>query len=219
VLAYCIAEQRSQINIPASGLEGAPVKWLDMDDLRCFVSDFPVSMPNEPAPEMVKAFHRVVRRIFAQAAVIPFRFPTIVESEAVLRQFLKNRSAAYSEALRRLRHKVQVDVRIILNPAAGAANSVSRAPSQSGKKYLEARQGRYRQTQSILDEFRRVSNSLAEEWIQRETPSGIRAFALLDRSALPAFLEKIGRVLTPADISARVTGPWPPSEFVEIAHE
>jgi hypothetical protein len=221
VLAYCIVEQQNQINIPANGVEGAPVQCMDVRNLRCFVSEFAAHIPSEPVPEMVKAFHQVLQRIFAQTAIIPFRFPTIVENEGVLRQFVEGRSAEYSNALRRLRNKVQMDVRIILNPSASlpSANSVNSSSSQSGRKYLEDRRGRYQQAQSILDEFRRVSNSLAEEWIQRDTPSGIRGFALMDRSAMPVFLEKIGRVVTPADISARVTGPWPPSEFVEIAGE
>jgi gas vesicle protein GvpL/GvpF len=178
-------------------------------------------MPSEPMPEMVKAFHGVLRQIFAQTAIIPFRFPTIVESENVLREFVESRSAEYSSALRRLRNKVQIDVRIIPNPAASAteAGKATSSSSQSGRKYLEDRRGRYQQAQSILDEFRRVSNSVAEEWVQRDMPSGIRAFALIDRSAMPAFLEKIGSILIPADISARATGPWPPSEFVEVVRD
>ncbi len=185
--------------------------------LRCFASDFTAHMPQEPAPEMVKAFHRVLQRIFAQTAIIPFRFPTVVESEDVLRQFVESRSADYSSALRRLRDKVQMDVRVTLKSGGGAADSSSQ--SQSGKSYLQDRRARYQQAQSILEEFRRVSDSLAEKWVQRDTQFGIRAFALVNRSSLPLFLEKIASVLTPAGISARVTGPWPPSEFVELARE
>ena len=183
--------------------------------LRCFASDFTAQMPQEPAPEMVKAFNRVLQGIFAQTAIIPFRFPTIVESEDVLRQFVESRSAEYHNALRRLRDKVQMDVRISVNAGGEAAGSAS----QSGKNYLEAKRACYEQVQSILEEFKRASRSLAEEWIQRDTASGIRGFALVDRSSLPVFLEKIARVPTPAGISARVTGPWPPSEFVEVADE
>ena len=221
MLAYCIAEQQGQTEIPASGVEGAPVKWIDVGNLRCFVSEFGARIPSEPVPEMVTAFHQVLQRIFAQTAIIPFRFPTIVENEDVLRQFVESRSTEYSTALHRLRNKVQIDVRISLNPSANMTNasSLNTSSSQSGKKYLEDRRGRYRQAQSILDEFRRVSNSVAEEWIQRDTASGIRGFALMDRSAMPIFLENVRRVVTPADISARVTGPWPPSEFVEIVRE
>jgi hypothetical protein len=212
VLAYCVAEQQTQFSSLGAGVEGAPVRWIDMGELRCFVSDFAAQMPYAPVPEMVKAFNQVLQRIFAQAVIIPFRFPTIVESEDTLRQFVESRAAEYSGALKRLRNKVQMDVRIIFK----AHENVNSSSSKSGREYLEGRRERYQQAQSVMDEFRHVSNSLAEEWIQRDTPSGIRSFALVDRSSLAVFVERIGRVVTPADISARITGPWPPSEFVEI---
>lgn len=214
MLAYCIAEQQSQVDVPGRGVEGAPVNSISAGALRCFVSDFNRRTPDEPVPEIVTAFNRVLQRIFAQTAIIPFRFPTVVEGEHVLRQFLEGRSAEYGEALRRLRDKVQMDVRIMPKPSGAPEASL-----QSGRSYLEQRRGRHQQAQSTLEEFRRVSDSPAVEWITRDTSSGIRAFALVDRSSLPVFLEKIARVITPAGISARVTGPWPPSEFVEINNE
>ena len=196
-------------------MKEAPVRSIDMDTLRCFVSDFGGHVPQEPLPEMVKAFNRVLQQIFEQAAIIPFRFPTVVESEEVLRNFITSRAAEYSGALHRLRNKVQMDVRISADRDSEAANTIS----QSGKNYLESKRAGYERVQSILKEFQRVSDSLAEKWVQRDTPSGIRGFALVDRSSLSIFLEKIGRVRTPAGISARITGPWPPSEFVEAGDE
>jgi gas vesicle protein GvpL/GvpF len=220
VLAYCVAEQEAHFSSLGTGVEGAPVRWIDVGRLRCFVSDFAAQMPYAPVPEMVKAFSQVLQRIFAQAVIIPFRFPTIVESEDTLRQFVESREAEYGSALKRLRNKVQMDVRII-SKARESVNSSSTQSGRgkSGRGYLEGRRERYQQAQSVMDEFRRVSNSLAVEWIQRDTPSGIRSFALVDRSSLAVFLERIGSVVTPADISARITGPWPPSEFVEITCE
>jgi hypothetical protein len=215
LLAYCVAEHQTQIDSLGTGVEGAPVRWIDAGGLRCFVSDFAAQMPYAPVPEMVKAFNQVLQRIFGQAVIIPFRFPTILESEDMLRHFVESRAAAYRDALKRLRNKVQMDVRVSFE----APESVNSSSSQSGRGYLEGRRGRYQKAQSVMDEFRRVSNSLAEGWIQRDTSFGIRGFALVDRSSLAVFLEKIGTVITPADISARLTGPWPPSEFVEITSE
>jgi hypothetical protein len=214
VLAYCVAEQQTQVDSLGTGVEGAPVRWIDVGGLRCFVSDFAAQMPYAPVPEMVKAFNQVLQRIFAQAVIIPFRFPTIVESEDSLRQFVESRAAKYRDALKRLRNKVQMDVRISFKVPDNV-----KSPSLSGRGYLEGRRARYQKAQSVMDGFRRVSNLLAERWIQLDTSSGIRGFALVDRSSLAFFLEKIGTVVTPADISARLTGPWPPSEFVEITPE
>ena len=215
MLAYCIAELESQIRIPDRGVKEAPIRSIDIAMLRCLVSDFDSRAPHEALPEMVKAFNRVLQKIFEQTVIIPFRFPTIVETEDVLRNFIKERAARYSRALHRLRNKVQVDVRISREMVPEAAG----ATSQSGKSYLELKRAGYQQVQSVLEEFRRASGSLAEKWVQRDTPSGIRGFALVDRASLSVFLENIGRVDTPAGISARVTGPWPASEFVEATDE
>ena len=211
MLAYCIAEQQKHIDIPRTGVEGKPVRWIDMDALRCFVSDFGAQVPSEPVPKMVKAFNEVLQGIFAQTAIIPFRFPTIVESEAALRKFVGSHSAQYRSALHRLRDKVQMDVRIIAKTGRGEASI------RSGKTYLQQKSTLRREAQSVLEEFQRVSRSLAEKWGQGAAAGGIRAFALIERSSLPVFLERIARISIPAGISARVTGPWPPSEFVETS--
>ena len=213
VLAYCIAEQQSQFDVTLRGVQGESVRWMHVDALRCFFSNFGSRMPNEPAPAIVTAFNQVLHTIFAQTTIIPFRFPTVVENEGVLRRFLQSRSSDYRAALHRLRNKVQMDVRLTLEPAP-----LPEPPLPSGKSYLEHRRARHQEIQSILEKFRCASDSLAEAWVQRDTPSGTRGFALVDRSLLPLFVEKIERVLTPAGISARVTGPWPPSEFVETPH-
>jgi Gas vesicle synthesis protein GvpL/GvpF len=211
VLAYCIAEQQKQIDIPRTGVEGEPVRWIDVDALRCFVSDFGTQAPGEPVPKMVKAFNEVLQGIFAQTAIIPFRFPTIVESEAAVREFVASHSAEYRSALHWLRDKVQMDVRIIAKTGRGEASL------QSGKTYLQQKSTLHRKAQSVLEEFRRASHSLAEEWGEGAAAGGIRAFALVERSSLAIFLERIAKISIPSGISARVTGPWPPSEFVETS--
>lgn len=209
MLAYCIAAGQKQIESPDSGVEGAAIRSIKVDALRCFLSDFDAQMSRERVPEMVKVFNDVLQRIFAQTAIIPFRFPTIVEDEAALRAFVERHSAEYRSALHRLRDKVQMDVRIMAKPKQAETSP------RSGKVYLQQKSSLQREAQSILQEFRRVSHSVAETWGQGAAPGGIRAFALVERSSLPLFLEKIAKVAIPAGISARVTGPWPPSEFIE----
>ena len=213
MLAYCIAEHQKQIDVPDSGVEGAAIRSIKVDALRCFVSDFDAQMPRERVPEMVKVFNDVLQGIFVQTAIIPFRFPTIVEDEAALRAFVERRSGEYRSALHRLRDKVQMDVRIMAKPKRAEISP------RSGKAYLQQKSALQREAQSILQEFRRVSHSVAEAWGQGAAPGGIRAFALVGRSSLPIFLEKIAKVAIPAGISARVTGPWPPSEFIESARK
>ena len=137
MLAYCIAEQQSQIRLPPRGVEGARIEGIDVGMLRCFVSDFDARMHQGHFPEMVKDFSQVLQRIFEQASIIPFRFPTVVESEEVLRQFVERRSVDYSSALHQLRNKVQMDLRVTLESGGTSGCSM-----QSGRSYLEHRRAR-----------------------------------------------------------------------------
>lgn len=234
VLAYCITEQRAEIEFPKSGVAGAPIRSLSVAGLLCLVSDFDSPLDRESLPQFAQAFHQVLQRIFAQTAIIPFRFPTVIESEKELTQFIGDRSGEYRAALERLRNKVQMDIRVFLKPAGRAeSNSGAKEPSRvssrvrarvasrisgriSGKQYLLGKRDRQREVESGLTALRRAAKPLVDRWIERDTPGGMRAFALLERSSLPGFLEKIRQVRTRPGSVARVTGPWPPSEFVEI---
>lgn len=225
MVAYCIAEQRAGIKLPKTGVAGAPIRSLRVAALRCFVSDFDSPLDRERLPEFAQAFHQALQRIFAQTAIIPFRFPTVIESEKELKQFIEGRSEEYRAALKRVHNKVQMDIRIFPRLAGRAeGNSGPKKPSLvssriSGKKYLEGKRDRQHEIESCLAAIRHAAEALADGWVQRDTPGGMRAFVLVERSSLPVFLEKIRQVRTHPGFVARVTGPWPPSEFVEIGDE
>jgi hypothetical protein len=214
VLAYCITEREKEVKIARTGVRAAPIRRVTYGVLRCFVSNLAASVQEMLLPEAAAEFGDVLQQIFAQTTIIPFRFPTVVDDENQLREFVEKRAHEYGEALLRLRNKVQIDVRI-----TGGTNAGTRPDSRSGKEYLEDRRNRNRQVESTLEDFRRRANSVAEGWIERDIPSGARGFVLIDRSAMPVFMEQLRQIITPDDISARVTGPWPPSEFVEIVRE
>jgi hypothetical protein len=219
-LAYCIVEAGGELEIPATAVEGAPVRSASIGALRCFWSDFRSPVQRESLPEMAKAFHEFLQRIFAQTPIIPFRFPTIVGSEKELLEFIESRSDEYRGALRRLRDKVQMDIRIVAEPGCSEEVAELKTPSQrSGKEYLRAKGERHKEIRSALNVLRGAADAEVDQWVERDTPLGMRAFALLSRSSLPAFLERIRNVRTPGITVARVTGPWPPSEFVEINDE
>ena len=115
---------------------------------------FPISlrrMADQPAPEILTAFNRVLHAIFSHTTIIPFRFPTVVENEGVLRQFLESRSSDYRAALHRLHNKVQMDVRLILEPGVPAPEA---PPSIGQKLSWSISRARHQEIQSVLDKFR-----------------------------------------------------------------
>src|ERR1700756_516735 len=99
ILAYCMLDPAVQIALPPLGVRDSAVESLVESGIRCIVSR--LDSPTAAAPRFQKEdalrLHHVVSAVFQQAAVIPFRFPTLLP-ESDLRAFMKENSAAYLAA-------------------------------------------------------------------------------------------------------------------------
>jgi hypothetical protein len=214
VLAYCITEPGPQIAVPETGVQGAAIKPLHESGLRCFVSQYtdePARSGSQQVRETALVFSHILQDFFRQIAIIPFRFPTLLADETEVLGFLKGHAAQYHKELRRLRDSVQMEVQISFRPTEDDAGP----HKTSGKDYLVARQERRQKLEAAAQEFRRAGGSRIQDWRQRDTPTGIRAYALVPREAVPAFLERAEKIALSGDLKARVTGPWPATEFLE----
>jgi hypothetical protein len=147
--------------------------------------------------------------IFAQAAVIPFRFPTTLESEQELRTFLAAGAAGYLEALARLRDLIQMELRISVAPAASSSPS-------SGREYLQAREARARALADGAAAARAASRQLLQDWRARESRSGLRCYALVRRANVGEFEDLMRALVPPQGVTMVVSGPWPATEFLEV---
>src|SRR5207253_6937338 len=103
-----------ELAIPAAGVGSMPVKAVVAGPLQCFVSRFESGSMEGKATirESALEFHRTVQELFRQAAVVPFRFPTILADENEISAFLAKHSSEYESALLRLRDAVQMEIRI-----------------------------------------------------------------------------------------------------------
>jgi hypothetical protein len=214
VLAYCITEARSDLAIPATGVRGMPVHLVAAGALQCFVSHFESGSMEGKATirEAALEFHHTVQELFRQAAVVPFRFPTILADEDEISAFLAEHSGEYESALSRLRDAVQMEIRI-------EEREPARASAASGTEYLRRRQTSHKRVEGTASRFREASQEWVREWRQRETPSGLRCYALLTREQREPFLASMKRVQVLPDQTARVTGPWPATEFLKANDE
>jgi hypothetical protein len=213
VLAYCITETQPEITVPDAGVRGTTIETIRIQDLRCFASRFdPQDLVGKaPIQEAALDFNRVLQELLQQIAVIPFRFPTILTDETALSKFLTEHQAEYREALHRLRNCVQMEIRLKMQTST---QSQSTSP-KSGAEYLRGRQAQHQYIDSIVARFREAAEPLAKDWRHRETATGIRCFALVDRSNVQGFLRHVQAVSVPAESESRVTGPWPASEFLK----
>lgn len=207
ILAYCIVRDH-ELSAPVTGVSRKPVKEIGYQGLRCFYSQFE-RQPERFTKENALEFHAAVQFVFRRAAVIPFRFPTIVKSEADLRQFLAEKVEAYAAALARLRNVVQMEVRIVTEEPGTSPKK------PSGKQYMAQRLKKKQALEQAALAARTAAGELASDWRQRETQEGFRCYALVARDDISRFQGAMKSLPTGAELQILVSGPWPATEFIE----
>ena len=214
LLAYCMLDPAAQIALPPRGVRDSAVESLVESGIRCVVSNFDspnVDLPANPAPHFQKEdalrLHYVMSAIFQQAAIIPFRFPTLLP-ESDLRAFVKENSAAYLAALSRLREMVQMELRIATTPSPTAT-------SVSGTEYLRALQAAAKARDDAAAAARDAAGPFAQEWRIRPLAQGLRCYALVRRDETGPFQERMQALPISDIVTVAVSGPWPATEFLE----
>jgi len=201
LLLYCMAEADAQAELPPRGVRGAAVEAVTRGDLACYFSRYD-QFGGGSAEELKRDaldFHWAIHHVFQQRAVIPFRFPAMLAEISTLEAFLDRHAPAYLADLQRLRDLVQMEVRLP-PPVAEAV-----AATTSGTAYMKAK---FDAAQKVVELENRVKSAApGREWRQRAG----RFFALIPRGEEAQFREKIAAL---GEASLRVSGPWPPSEFV-----
>jgi Gas vesicle synthesis protein GvpL/GvpF len=210
VLAYCIAEAPSNISIPNAGVRGAPIARVLAGPLQGFVSEFDRSVVKRLSiREAAMEFHRTIQELFRQVAVLPFRFPTVLATEQEIRVHMSEHASEYASTLSRLRNSVQMEIRIGKNARDGE-------PAESGAKYLQEKQHDWVRLKASAADFRQASEPWVKQWRQREVSHGLHCYLLIPREAVEQFLIRIKKIVLPDNQSARVSGPWPATEFFEV---
>ena len=204
ILAYCIVASSSAALAPEEGIRNAPLLEIEEEGLRAFYSEFQPSATS--AREDALAFFAVNRAIFRDAAIIPFRFPTVLQSEEELGEHLVEHATQYATALQKLADMVQMEVRLTLGEAKSTA--------ESGAAYMKEKQQRSQALANADAAVRKAAGAEAREWRFRETREGVRAYALVERTHAAEFAKRIAKVASKDHVAVAVTGPWPATEFI-----
>jgi hypothetical protein len=202
LLAYYVI-QNPKYQPGVEGVRGAPVQSLNVDSLTCVYS--PLIPPQQFERDDAIRFHAVLNAAFQQQAIIPFRFPTILQNEVDLQSHLREKLSVYSSDLQRLADMVQMELRMNLKqePASG----------KSGTDYLRAKQQRSQSLQSSSQAARALLESLVNDWRERPTDHGLRCYALVRRIDVEAFRQKLTATEGSGSSRTIVSGPWPATEF------
>ena len=205
LLLYCVTEERvGKVSVP--GVRGRKVDSIAGAALRCFFSS--VEEEELEASETVREdalqFHAVIQELFHHTPVIPFRYPTVVESAAFVAQFLEQHASQYTSALASHRDDVQMDVRLLVQQPRAAGNHHPKDGHNENGQLLESAAATCRET----------VGPIAVKWHQKPTREGLRCYALVRRNHIHNFQQQIQAAALPARVKAVISGPWPTTEFL-----
>ncbi len=202
LLAYCVVLDDRATKLPCEGVLGARIELVAESGLIALCSEIERSaISSGNFQQAALEFHCAVQAVFAAKAVIPFRFPTWLSTEE-MRAHLRQESPRYQAFLAKHADQVQMEIRIQTEPAVPIS-------AASGTEHLRARAAQMRKLSDQAQQIKNLAADARIEWRDRATSDGIRLFALVLRSSIQSFREKLNSV------PARITGPWPATEFFE----
>lgn len=209
ILLYCIAQSDAPVASSLTGVAGDPIVRVELGNLAAFTSSN-ADKSSWLRPQLQASaleFHRVLSEVFKSTGIIPFRFPTIFDNQEQLIQRLRERASEYTALLDKFCDFVQMDIRI--------TNPDFEKSAKSGTQYLKLRQTGTAVLETFTAELRAVLSPILQDWRQRPSRDGIRAFALIHRNQVSDFQNKLRNTPVPHELSVRASGPWPVSEFIE----
>lgn len=165
-----------------------------------------------PSPANLRRYHRTIADIAdTLPAVLPARYGTLM-TEPELAIVLHARAPSLIAALRRVRGRVQMTLRLTAMPAGKGSGSASQATPVSGRDYLRALAARERD----LAGFGAVRSAL-RSWIKEERVEHrgdvVSVYHLVPRRSSAAYARTAAGSIAQAGLRGVVSGPFPPYAF------
>lgn len=197
------------LDTPAAltGARGEPLRRLRCGAMTLLAGDAPPPI----SAEAIRAHEAAVRRIAEKCeACLPARFGAAADSDEGLVGAMRERESALLDALRLVRGREQMTLRIrgVAAPSAAAA---------SGAGYLEQRRRALRIPG--IDPLRAaLEGTVRAERVEPHDEPGLLAsvYHLIDRGTAPRY-QQIVRDTPLGSLSASVSGPWPAWSFAPEA--
>ena len=225
--AYCLAEDA--VDVSTTGISGAPVGLLKIDNLAVLISDTDIDVV-PVTKENALAHAAVVRSLLDHTTPLPFRFGTLV-TEQQLRNYVSARKPALEKKLAHVRGCVEMSVKIIWEAPTGKTTEAPKAELQgAGTTFLAEKQ-----RELLGDEQRAKHAAEISGWL-REAVSGLTrdeqvtvwpsdrlllsAAHLVERGNIPLYRAQIAEARkNRPELHFLVSGPWPPYSFANIELE
>lgn len=212
ILLYCVTE-KSELPSLGQGVADLPVASVEHGEIAALFSPGAGAEGwlEAPLKESARQFHRVLQRVFESRAIIPFRFPTLMQEAQELASHMRANSPEYLAQLEKFRTSVQMDISV------AHADSTRATGPTSGAEYLRARREESEELDRAAKKLRLHADPAIRAWRTRPTQHGLKLFALLDRDSVEAFQTSLQRFEVPPGLNIRITGPWPVTAFLELS--
>lgn len=217
-LLYCVTHPSPEVRVTGGVCEtsvlsgellGVRLYWSKVEDPEACLG------AAETLKKAAVQFHQVLREVLAATTPIPFRFPTLLESEEVFEEHLSAEQELYREALGRVGNALQYEI-------VGTWTDDQEADFSkpvTGKEYLLRRQQASGRVSAVENKLKSVTADSVREWRGRQERKTHRWFALVPREKREKFLAALRTAGGSEGIRLRLSGPWPPSEFVQPRSE
>ncbi len=217
-LPYCLTPASEAVSISLGVCDG-PVRSKEFLDFRVYWSELDnpeVCLGDaESLKKAALQFHQVLREVLTKVTPIPFRFPMLLEGEEALTHHLLAEQELYRAALAKVSDAVQYEV--VGSWAVDAEADL--ATPVSGREYLKRRQEAAGRITAIESKLKTVAGDSVTEWRSRQERRTHRWFALVPRGNRDRFIAALRTAGSSEGVRLRLSGPWPPSEFVTPAGE
>src|SRR5208337_1444449 len=203
----------------AAGICDAEVQSQEFFGLRVYLSE--VANPEVclgAAESLKKArlqFQQVLREILGVTTPIPFPFPTLLEGQDALAQHLEAEQELYRAALARIGDAVQYEI----TASWAADEQADLATPVRGREYVKRRQEATVRIAAIDAKLKNVTADSVREWRSRKQRKTHRWFALVPRDSRERFIASLRSAGPSEGVRLRLSGPWPPSEFIALRGE
>lgn len=217
-LLYCVTLSCEELVSRLFGVADQPVTTHKVQDFRIYWSE--VATPEallegtgRQADE--QKFRSVLREIVARTTALSFPFPAIAADLAEFEKLFSEQQGLYEEALTRLAETVQYE----LTATWAADDRADLAEPVSGREYIKRRHEAEVRVAAIDTKLKTVTAGIVREWRSRQDRRRYQWFALVPRSDRDRFTAALRSAGPSEGVRLRLSGPWPPGEFVRAQNE
>jgi hypothetical protein len=213
-LLYCVTRADSEViatpvgvcdqTIQSHGSSGLRVYWSEIADPETALADGPARKNAE------LKFRRVLREVVTHFTPIAFPFPVVLTDLEAVEKYVVDEREHFEEALDRLGETVQYE----MIASWTADDQADLATPVSGREYLKRRQEAEERIAAIDNKLKSVTAGIVREWRARQDRRKHHWFALVPRLDRERFITALRSAGSSEGVRLRLSGPWPPSEFV-----